>query len=229
MKANLIKSKFEFAWCTGFDLSTAQGLRPYNRVDDLELRLCYISTQTNRVYLIHCNKGYVYVPFTYTGGGWRKLYDHLVKVKDFEPSDLDTEYALKAKMEYNLILQFRSSAEGYYDEHPKASDIISRVKDGMTVNDLHNMRYTVYDASVQEDKEWDGAVKVLCDNGWLLYPYLESEDGEKYLITEYVTKAPDSVVQSALEEIGSAYGQLETMLRSIHFSTIRRLIDKIGG
>lgn len=217
---------FNVVWAEGWRREIALEFIEKTKGNPAELRICTISTQHHCVSLVATDGKGKFVPFEYRENQWRKLYPHKWRVDKFDPRCLESEEEFQRVLERQMLLQFPDQAIGYYDEFPSAEAIKGNLREGFRVCDLAAYRYTVYEANVQRDPEWDGAIQILCDGGCLLVPYYGEQ---KYLIPKYATFKADSVGDSLLSKVGAFFEGISGFFVNLHWSDFRRHIDELGG
>lgn len=213
-----------FSWCPDWDLSALQGILS-KRTDEV-VRICFMTTQVYRIYLVSTPEGLCYWPYIYSNNAWRLLHRHLWKIRDVALDSLSSKEGVYKALEFQMVLQFRDSIEGYFTNLPTAEQITASLGDDPTLGLLDYYRYTYYGADVQEDDEWDGAVEVHCDGGSLLLPYFEAEDGEKHIIAEYATYVPDGVVSNLVRKVTSIFDSAISAVQNVHWSNLRLRVEK---
>lgn len=220
---------FVFSWCTGYSLASLQD-HSQLKVDGA-VRICFITTQVYRMYVVADAEGYHYWPFVFEDGMWRKLHKHLWVVGSPKPGDFKDEGQLWESLCFQMVEQFRSSVEGFYDEHPTKDEVLQRLGVGAKVGRLDELRYSWHSTDVQDDEEWDGAVEIVCNDGSLLIPYKGSEDCNPNctLITKYATFYPDSLVQSTVQRANCWMDKVSSAMRNMHWSNVRLYLEHKGG
>lgn len=219
---------FAFAWCNGYEFDNIHD-GSLAKVDALSVRVCYMTTQVYRIYLVFVESRFEYWPFQYRDSVWRKLNQHSWAVKDVSDADLESLSSLQQALSFQMILQFRDSVDGFYYEFPEPQVVLDSLGPQATVSTLDALRYTFHPAVVQDDEEWDGAVEVQCKSGVLLIPFKESEDGQRCLVRRYATYVPDSKAAHLAQRIYKKVSNLVSPVRDLHWSNLRFLVESRGG
>lgn len=219
---------FAFSWCAGYSLASLQDSGWYAR-EEGALRVCFITTQVYRIYIVVDEDGLHYWPFEFEDGMWRKLHKHLWVVGEPRAEDFVSESALWDALCFQMVKQFRSSVESFYGDPPTHEEVQARLGSGLQVSVLDTLRYTWHTVYVQEDEEWDGAIEVLCADGSLLIPYRGEHLLASRLLTEYATFYPDSYLQSATNKVSKLFDNIFSAVRNLHWSNVRLFIESKGG
>lgn len=218
------KKSFVFKWCGTHTLESVSN--PELIQASKHTRLCYITTEIYRIYLVAGYGSLAYWPFQLVEGVWVKLHNHMWVVADVEDQHLHTEDTLWEAMCFQIVKQFRSSVESYYADAPKGREVLMRLHPGDSVDALERLRYTWHYIDVQEDKEWAGAVAVVCSDGELLLPYKLTNDKE--LLLEYATFYPDKPLQGLTSCVSGCIEKISSIVRNLHWSNIRLYIEFKG-
>lgn len=217
---------FRFSWCTGYDFESIKNAK-FN-ISTKFTRLCYLTTDTYRMYLIYSRDlGYVWRPYLFSDNTWRVLDKHLWNIKDVSPDALSSEQSLREAIEFQMVLQWRNSLEGYYDTAPESSKILALLKTHPYMEALQEFRLTYCPADIQRDPEWSGAVEVFCTDGSIFIPFKEADSGEEKLLLKYATFVPDSIVDSIANKITGIIDSIISRFKNIHWSDIRFCVNKL--
>ena len=220
----LHKSTYVFQWCRDWNWDSIST----NEVT-VDTKVCFAGVSNKRVYLVKTASGsYLYRPYVFDDNSWRMVFPHEHRVRPVKPDDLESQDNLVVSLELQMTLQFRDSVEGYYDTFPSMSEVCSRVTSLFTCEDLDRIHLTFYETEVQEDPEWDGAIRVLCSDGCVLYPYKEV-DNTRHLLAQYATKVADSKLSAFSASVVSFVNKLTSAVTSLHWSDLRRQLDHLGG
>lgn len=219
----------KFEWCNGYSFDSAKAVAGA-KMDGM-VRLCFLTTEVYRMYLAYIpGSGYEWRPYVYRDNALRLLDHHLWRIRPVPDDIWESEEKLRSALEFQMVLQWRNSPEGYYDQHPSAEEIMASLGEHATTETLDFLRYTYGMADVQRDPEWDGAVEVFCDEGSLLIPFVGGEDDAvKSLLLGYATFVPDSRVGYAATKFVRALDRVSSWLSNVHWSSIRSRVDRVGG
>lgn len=217
---------FVVTWASGWRREIAEEFIRRTKGSSQPVRVCTVSTQHHCVSLVASNGTAHFEPYEYSENQWRKLYSHRWRLDEFDFECLKSDEEFKAVLEHQMLLQFPDYTMGYYDDFPTVEQIKCSILDGYCVDDLRKLRYSYYEAEVQRDPEWDGAIQILCEGGWLLIPYFGDE---RYLIPRYATFVPESVGVTFLDKFGTLFDRIVGFIGNLHWSDFRRHIDELGG
>lgn len=227
---NEIPKCYVFRWCNGRafeDITARAGLKSDPLNPPKPDRYLYVGTQKSRIYLVHDGKKFLCEPYVLKNNSWQKLYAHKMHVRDVTPEAISSEDALREFLSFQMLLQFRNSVEGFYDDPLSAKEILAALPEDATTETLERLRYTYYEADVQRDPEWDGAVDVLSAEGHIYIPYRVGEDGERHLIVKYATFSPYSHAQMFISKVSSGIDHWLSKFGGLRWSEIRSRIEKI--
>lgn len=226
---NNAEKAFEFVWCRGHSMDSIRGLRG-TKVNGMA-RLCYMTTEVYRIYLVYGEgKQFSWRPYVYREHAWRLVPQHSWRVRQVDEENLISEKALRKALEFQMVCQWRSSVEGWHGELPSPESVRACLGEAPTTQTLNYFRINYYEAEVQHDPEWDGAIQVLCSTGTLLFPYRnDPAGGPRKLVTRYTTFVPDSRVEQAVTRGARFIDRITSAVQNFRWTNFRLLVDDIGG
>lgn len=180
---NSLEDRYEFEWLRG---NTFESLSSITKG-----YVCCLSTELHRIILEVDGGEKFYVPQRLLNNTWEDVHAHELKVKYSKDADFASESVLKETMLKKLLVQFPYAAESFYESLPSRDNLKQIIQGCSYMYELNLLGYPVWFASVQEDKEWDGAVGIDCNNGVVLVPFKFANEEELLeeatLLHEYIT------------------------------------------
>lgn len=217
-------SRYKFGWCYGYNFNSISSI--ISDANVTRQRLCYLSTEIYRIYLMYSKSpvgnNFSWVPYQYRDHQWEVLPYRLRRTQPVKPEELLTESSLVKAMQFQMALQWRDSMEGYYYNQPSYEEVKRALSTYATTDTLEFLKLRYYEVSVEEDPEWEGAVQVLCAEGYILYPYRKSTAGsQRILLTQYATFVPESRVEDLARKGSDFLNKLESLFNNLNWSDIR--------
>lgn len=191
---------YRICWARGVDINLIKELQ--SNLSQQSKALVEISTQTMKITLhFKSGVGFRFVPRRYVDGAWAELYPHETLVKSVTDEMLVSTESVESALVNQMMLQFRSSMEGYYDSRfPAVDQVLAAISSDPWTHILNDNYYVYYLSDIEEDPEWDGGYEVYCEGGKLLVPYMEtsktmlSGDPDYMLLAQHATFVPDNPV-----------------------------------
>ena len=193
------------------------------------LRVAYTTTSNTRIYLSLVEGRLKLIPMVLDNNVWRELYSHEKRVPDVDRSVLSSLSDLEDFMKKVMVKQFRDAPTSYYDNLLSYRQILDSLSDGDTVSTMKSLRYPVYSAEVQDDPEWDGAISTACEEGFVLIPYIECDDGEQELVLKYATIVYDSIWTKIACKFSDLSTNVRGVLSNLHWSRFRNFLNELGA
>ncbi len=216
---------YKVTWHNGWDFNFLQHRRE-DRFETL-VKIVTIQVQKARICLVCSNTGLQYVPYVYIGSVWQKVVKRDLKVEAVSPLIFESEESFKEGLERQMLLQFRTSMVGFYDDFPPRDEILQVLRAHPTMSRMRAMRYTFYKVKVQDDPEFDGAFEVYCKEGSLIVPYRNNEDGDATLIIKWANFRKNNDPESVLDRVGQKLDGISGFFGNIHWSNIRSKIEGV--
>ena len=229
ISSNNDPNAFQFEWCFGFTFENFQ--QKVEKFGHRMARICYISTEVYRIYLVHSeDSGFFYCPYMLANNAWKMLPRHNWHVKDVSTIVFSSVQELRRSLEFQIIYQWRDSIEGWRCSPPDHEEVLDSAKDGDSLDVLRRQHIRFYEAEVQQDPEWDGAVQIWCMDGILLIPYVNGDtDKDPVMLMRYATFIPDSKVKCIGSKVSKFIDKLTSSVQNIRWSYIRNFVNGIGG
>lgn len=199
----------DFEYYTGWDWSRFQQNVDYGKV-------CICGVQTKKIQLsISCKGQFIIVPMVYEHNHWRVEKLSKLAESKFKIAKIVTEDDLKATLANVLFAQYPDAKQSYWETLPKFDSVLFKLAERPEMATLDEMRYTYYITQRAATNVNGGKVCVMCEEGHLEIPYLEtSQEKEKWTLQiAYYRKRYDS-----------AKGYLQAAWQNIR----RRLLDFVS-
>lgn len=220
--------KYIFSFCPGVDYNFCiSGERKSTGAK----RLCYVTTQKYRQYLVCCGDSLYYTPYVKREHQWFE-----VKLKE-RVSQINTKRMLSSKeclrqyMVSDFFVQFPEAEECFFDSLPTCREVRSALYDNPYGSEIQKKFYIHIchkdDLSVDDA---DGVVDILCEEGTLSIPFRDCtvKGVEDFKLQMYRSLLhPDSKLVYFNQCFWELLDNLCSKLRIISWSNLRRLIDEI--
>lgn len=217
------KAASAFNYCPRWDFNTAEaGITRGN----YRARVCFVSTQEYRMYLVFNMKTLELHPYTRVENKWiaGKIREDVPLpnvIKYFRSED-----ALKEELTCAFFKQFPKAEECFYGDLPKYRDVLHALTNSPTCECLNSnfYLYSLDDETTVDDA--DGIVTILVDEGEYMLPYTKTNSGLS--IQVYRGKLhPDSCIGYLSERFWDKVDNLIVGIQSLSWSGFRRFIDSV--
>lgn len=216
-------SDADFYYCTIWNY---EKIKEALSVASVHTRVCYMTTESCRMYLIIRGKTLEYMPYTKSDNKW-----HPVRMNSSVESINVVKYCrseedLKTILHSAFDTQFPQAAESYYQTIPNYSEIkpaLLACPQESTLVENH-LIYTVDDDTGIDDG--DGIITIVTGDGQCMVPYSDVE-GIKVLQMYRAKLHPDSKIEFLNESFWRKISDFVSQLQCISWSSFRRLIDNL--
>lgn len=216
-----------FAFCTQWDFATA---KEAVEVGNPVVRLCYVTTQKYRLYLVLDGLSLRYSSCVKEEHQWitTPISSRVM------PPQKDTLFqscgCLQQVMTKAFFLQFPTAEEGFYDFFPPYKDVISVLESNPTSKALrtHMYNYSCDECRTVEDA--DGVVSILVEEGTYMVPYeYDSDSSAEFTLQVYRGKLhPYDKLSYGFEILCERVEDLLSWIRTVNFKRFARFINNFG-
>lgn len=192
-------------------------------------RLCYVTTQKYRMYLLLSPKGLRYSPCVKGENQWLPVpVEKRVPTPDGARM-FDNPEVLENQMKEDFFLQFPEAEVTFFENLPSCQEVRATLELNPYGAEMSKRFYmfTRYDEVEVEDA--DGVVDVLCEEGILSIPFTNCNpelrnDFELQMYRSLLH--PDSKIGYANQLFWGFVDNISSNLRSFSWGSVRRLIDR---
>ena len=210
----------QFYYCSDWDFSNLSEDFPISSM----MRVCYVTTQVYRIYLVLSPCGVNLHPFMHVENKWirRKLSDRITvpTLEEFRES----EEKLKETMTSLLFLQFPKAEESYFETLPHGEEVLKLLRKNSVLSEVRN-NFLVNATRFQGKNDEKGIITITIEEGVLTVPMERNDEGEYVLQVERAKIVPDGKVSYMFNKFSEFVEDLVSKAYVISWITFRRVIE----
>ena len=148
-------------------------------------RIVALTSKAYRIVITLTNGKLEISGYKFKNGFWSKYALSLQEKNPYSLDTFKTDETLYDYLESCMLKTFPASPELYSLEFPTVLQVKELLQYCSTVADLTKYHVKFMYVEIQKDSEWDGAVGITVDIGWVVIPFTVQDTGE-VLLQEYL-------------------------------------------